>query len=86
MKPRGVSTSGCVVCQAGPDVRVRVRSSVVQVEVEQTCVRAVAPIAAILSSHPKKLLLAGINPAACHFTYFVYVPDPYFVFPCVYVF
>lgn len=55
MKPREVSTSGCVVCQAGPDVRVRVRSSVVQIEVEQTCVRAVAPIAAILSSHPKTI-------------------------------
>lgn len=49
---RGSLPSGCIACQTGTDVRVRVRRLVVQVQVEQSGLRAVAPVAAVLSNHP----------------------------------
>jgi len=65
MKPREVSSSGGIICQAKTVVRIHVRRIVAQVQVEQTCIGAIAPIAAVLSSHPIYYLLAEfIQPPA----------------------
>ena len=40
------------VCEAAADVRVRVRRSVVDVQIEQASLRAVVPIATVISSCP----------------------------------
>ncbi len=47
MNAREHSPSGCgSICEADADVRVRVRSNVVEVDVEDTRVRPVAPVTA----------------------------------------
>jgi len=43
-----------VVCEAAADVRVRIRRGVVDVQIEQAGVRAVAPIAAVTKPLPLK--------------------------------
>jgi hypothetical protein len=74
--PRKDTPSGCMACQTGPDVRVRIRRHIVQVQIEQPGLGAVAPVPAALSSYP---LFDFFQPTAHHFPDFVYMPYPNFI-------
>jgi hypothetical protein len=54
-QPVGGRLLAFVVCEAAPDVRVRVRGGVVDVQIEQPGVRAVAPVATVISLCPLAL-------------------------------
>ena len=73
---------------AEPDVRVGVGAEVVAVRVEDTGVRRVVPVAAAIREPPQitrpipgVYLICGLNPASKHFTNFVQLLAPDFIFP-----
>ena len=72
-----------IVCEAAADVRVRVRRGVVDVQIEQAGVRAVAIVATVINHCPmfcRVLSLNGclaLNPSADNPSNFVYMPHPY---------
>ena len=72
------TTGQSVNCEAATYVDVRVRRGIVQVQIEQTGVRPVIPVATVIKSCPE-VLLYRLNPSANNLTDFIDMQAPNFI-------